>query len=577
MTVEDTTVPDHRSDSPDADTTAAAWGPVALIAGLTAIVLLVRCDRYGYFGDELYFLAAGRHLGPGYADQGPLIPLLARAATALAPGSLVALRLPSIMAAVAGVMVAAATAREFGGRRKAQALAAIAYATCPYLITQAASLSTFALDSTATATALWLLVRWTRVRRDRLLVAAAIVVAVDVQVKLLVLVPVAAAAAALTAVGPREPLRRRAFWLGMLIVAAAAAPGIAWQRQHGWPQPAMGAIIRDEQRSATGGVLGLPVQWAILTGLLGGLLALAGGWALLRRSDFHPYRFVGVTTILQALFVIGTGGRPYYIAACLPALFAAGAVAVTAPRHRRTRVAGVAAGAAPRSRPARISTAATVATPPHAAHSDAAVAVVRRPHPARIAGVAVIVVSVAIAVTVVAALPLPLSRLHRPTDTQAELSTRMRTFGTTGWSRLIDTVGAAYRALPADDRDGVGIVTQTYWQASAVEQAEIGPRVYSPDRGFAYFGVPPPDTRIVLYVTAGATGAGATAAFEAARPVARLDDPLGFPGIDRGVTVWRCERPRRPWPRLWRDLRTLTLDPGLPSAPNITTPERHSS
>ena len=55
-------------------------------------------DRYGYHRDELYFLASGQHLAWGYPDQPPLVPLVARLMSDIAPDSLVLLRLPSALA-----------------------------------------------------------------------------------------------------------------------------------------------------------------------------------------------------------------------------------------------------------------------------------------------------------------------------------------------------------------------------------------------------------------------------------------------------------------------------------------------
>jgi hypothetical protein len=72
---------------------------VGLIAGTVTVVLVAFASGYGPHRDELYFVAAGRHLAWGYADQGPLTPLLARATSVIARDSLTVLRLPSALAA----------------------------------------------------------------------------------------------------------------------------------------------------------------------------------------------------------------------------------------------------------------------------------------------------------------------------------------------------------------------------------------------------------------------------------------------------------------------------------------------
>ena len=90
--------------------------PLAALGAGTALLLLAFAGRYGYHRDELYFLRAGRELAFGYVDQPPLTPLLARLMDELVPGSLVALRLPSALAAGLLVLVTGLIAREFGGR-----------------------------------------------------------------------------------------------------------------------------------------------------------------------------------------------------------------------------------------------------------------------------------------------------------------------------------------------------------------------------------------------------------------------------------------------------------------------------
>ena len=79
------------------------------MAGAVAALLVVTSARYGYHRDELYFLVARRHPGWGYPDPPPLTPVLARMMDGLVSGSLVALRLPSALAAAAIVLPLVAT------------------------------------------------------------------------------------------------------------------------------------------------------------------------------------------------------------------------------------------------------------------------------------------------------------------------------------------------------------------------------------------------------------------------------------------------------------------------------------
>lgn len=108
---------------------AFARAPVLAIGAATAAVLAVASARGSYFFDELYFLMAGReHLAWGYFDQPPLVPALAALMDHLAPGSLLVFRLPVTLGGAAMVVLAGAIARELGGARRAQVLAAGAVA-----------------------------------------------------------------------------------------------------------------------------------------------------------------------------------------------------------------------------------------------------------------------------------------------------------------------------------------------------------------------------------------------------------------------------------------------------------------
>src|SRR5580698_8175804 len=115
---------------------------VGLIAGALAVVLIAFSARYGYHRDELYFIASGHHLAWGYPDQPPFAPFLARVMTWIAPHSLVVLRLPSAVACAASVTLTGLTARELGGNRQAQTLAAAGIAVCNFVVGSGHLLST---------------------------------------------------------------------------------------------------------------------------------------------------------------------------------------------------------------------------------------------------------------------------------------------------------------------------------------------------------------------------------------------------------------------------------------------------
>src|SRR3954447_4194481 len=101
-----------------------AAGPLAAtLVGVVAL-LMATAGRYGFHRDELYFMEAGHHLAWGYDDQPPLTPLIARIATGLFGASPAGLRVPSALAMAACVLLTALIARELGGGRRAQVVAA---------------------------------------------------------------------------------------------------------------------------------------------------------------------------------------------------------------------------------------------------------------------------------------------------------------------------------------------------------------------------------------------------------------------------------------------------------------------
>ncbi|SNY79470.1 Dolichyl-phosphate-mannose-protein mannosyltransferase [Nocardia amikacinitolerans] len=508
------TVERQQRNLAETDRPPVASTGIAVVAGISLAVLLFSASRYDYFGDELYFLAAGRHPSFGYADQGPVLPMLARLMDTLAPGSFFALRLPAVALTTLAVVLTALLAREFGGGRRAQLLAAIAYATSPFLLLQGKMLTTNAIDTVLWVIVTWLVVRWVRTRRDALLLCAALVTAVDMQVKWLIPLFWIAIAVTSLALGPRELVRRPLLWLGGAIVVLATVPTLIWQAGNGWPQLRMGEVISGEQGVLGGRLLFVPL--ALLTaGLLGAVVLVYGVWALLRNPALRPYRFLGATLLVLVAIFLVMGGRIYYMAGMYAVVLAAGAVGLV------ELTAGL------------------------------------RPSPRRLAaagGAAVVLCSTAL---VLWSTPWQHPDHIAPPADDAEAAINIGVYGEFGWPELTAAVTEAYAALAPAERATTVVLTDTYWQASALDQfaRDELPPIYSPSRGYGYFGRPDERTGTVLAV--GVPESFLRWNFDSVEPVGKVDSRLGFPGNTQDVTVWACTGSRHPWAETWPDLMHL--------------------
>src|SRR5437660_7224854 len=107
---------------------------IALLVAAKIGITMAVADRYGWHRDELYYLASSRHLSLGYVDYPPITPLLARIDQAIFPGSLPGLRLLTVLAGAALIVIAALIARELGGGRASQALAGLAVLISPLFV-----------------------------------------------------------------------------------------------------------------------------------------------------------------------------------------------------------------------------------------------------------------------------------------------------------------------------------------------------------------------------------------------------------------------------------------------------------
>src|SRR6185369_4113419 len=137
---------------------------VALLALASVAVHLASTGRFGYgfFVDELYFLACSEHLSWGFVDMPPLFPALTALVRAVCGDSLFAVRLVPTLASAGLVFLTGLLARDLGGRRFAQGLAALTVLTAPLWLALHSIHTMNALDQLFWTAGAWVVLRIVR-------------------------------------------------------------------------------------------------------------------------------------------------------------------------------------------------------------------------------------------------------------------------------------------------------------------------------------------------------------------------------------------------------------------------------
>jgi 4-amino-4-deoxy-L-arabinose transferase-like glycosyltransferase len=475
-------------------------GWVGVIAAVQFVVLVATSTRYGFHRDEMYFIVAGSHPAFGYPDQPPLVPLVCWAMHGLAPSSLLILRLPSALAAAATTILAASIAREIGGARRAQIIAAACAASAGFALAVGHFVTTTTFDLLSTTLLGWLVIRAITRGSGACLLAAGVVVGVGFEAKPQVGLVAVVVMGTLLVTGPRWPFR--SWWLAGGVAAAIvlALPYAIWQQQHGWPQL---TVARNIAGSAEGGRAGfVPFQLVMVSPVLIPVW-IAGLLAPFRRAALRGLRFIPLTYAVLAVAYLAGNGKAYYLASLYPLLLGLGA-------------------------------------PPTAEWTNRV-----RSHARLLASAVVLsaLISAVIALPILPETALQGSIVMAVNPDQGE---------TVGWPRFIDTVSKAWKRIPAAEREHTAIFTGNYGEAGAIDllgHSHGLPRAYSGHNGFSEWGQPAaPDTYAL--VIGYDSGQDAAPYFDRCRTLATVNDGVGLDNDEQGLPLLLC-RPTASWSSLW--------------------------
>ncbi|MBV8723303.1 MAG: glycosyltransferase family 39 protein [Candidatus Eremiobacteraeota bacterium] len=417
-----------------------------IFAVVTELLHFGTAWRYGYFRDELYFIACSKHLAWGYVDQPPLVA--AAAYLSAASGyQLLLLRLLPIVAAALTVYLSVAIAHELGGGRFAQTLAGCATMLAPAYLLLGNTLTTTSFEPLTWTLVIYACVRIVSnaERRDPkharqwwMLLAAAVVAGAYAKYSIALL----AAGLFVGLLATRERVIFRSVWplIALLTIAVALFPNLAWQAEHGWPivevlrgdavhRPGFQNGVTLEYRSLATNAGAFALEQLLYLNPLAAPVWIAGLIAPFVLRSIRDLRFVGIGYAVVFAVAVALGAKGYYVVGIYGALFAIGAVAIErAPRW---------------------------------------------------AGATLFAAMFALAL---AALPLALPVL--PVDGLVAYS---KTFGLTGsdgqparliqpifaeefgWQRLARDVASVYHQLPADTRKRTAVYADTYADAGAID------------------------------------------------------------------------------------------------------------
>jgi hypothetical protein len=318
---------------------ASAEALVLYIAGAKLLLHLLTATRYGIFRDEMYYFACSEHMAWGYVDHPPGTVLVAWIARHLFGHSLIGLRLLPAIAGAALVWLTGRLAREMGGGRFAQVLAALAILPVPFYLILHHWLTNNAFEPLIWMGCIWCVLRAINSGEDKYWLWFGVLAGVGFETKYSIAFLLAGVLAGVLLTPNRRFIRSRYLWLGVLACALIALPNFLWQVRNHFPFLELMHNIRMENRDVVRGPIAFildqpgnmnPILFPLW---LGGLI-----W-LFVAPGARRYRVLGWTFVVTLGLFIVLKGKNYYVAPVYPMLFAAGATGFERLTSCRSRVA----------------------------------------------------------------------------------------------------------------------------------------------------------------------------------------------------------------------------------------------
>ncbi len=480
------------------------------LAAATVLLHLLTGGRYGFHRDELATLDDARHLAWGYVAYPPVTPFFGRISLLFFGTSLVGFRLFAFVVQAIAVVLTGLMAREMGGTRRAQLVAAVA--AVPFCLGGGAVMQYVSFDYLCWVLAAYFVMRLLKSEDARWWLAIGGIIGLGMLTKYTMGFFALGIAAAAVLTDVRRFLKSKWLWYGIVLSILLFLPNLIWQTQNGFISLDFLKNIheRDVRIGRTADFL--PGQVSLT--LLGLAIWVAGLYACLFSQRLKRFRMIGWMYLVPLLLFVIAKGRAYYLAGAYPMLYAAGSVQgeqwlLTLRRGRAYLAWGIA-------------WTALVAD-----------------------------IAVAFAITLPVA-PINSAWWRVSSKMQGDFVEEI------GWPELVETAGKIRDTLPADDRARLGILAGNYGEAGAINLygPQYGlPRAISGINSFWQrgYGNPPPETLIVIGLSRRLVDKNFASCELAGHTWNRY-------GVENEETkdhpdIFVCRGIKRSWPEFWKDFR----------------------
>ena len=456
------------------DGTAIAVG----IAVGTVVVHVATGARYGFDRDELMLLEDARHLAWGYVAYPPMTAFFVRVALELFGTSLVGFRFFAALVQAVALVLTGLMAKEMGGGRWAQVVAALAGA--PFCLGAGALMQYISFDYVCWVWVAYCVVRLLGGGEVRWWIGIGAGIGLGMMAKYTMAFLAVGVVVGVLLTDVRRHWKSKWLWTGAGVALVILLPNLIWQTRRNFVSLEFLRFLHE--RDVGTGVTDWFLAEQLELTLMAFPLAAAGLWFCLFSDEGKRYRMVGWMYAMPLALFLVMRGRDYYLAPAYPMLYAAGAAWVEKWMIRQREA----------SKEAKKQGSQGVSEAGPDANADTRTRWIR----------SAIWAVLAVDVVVAGAVALPLAPVN---SAWWKFAAKVDVVfpEEIGWPEFVETVAQVRDQLPASERGGLGVLAGNYGELGALNlygEKYALPRAISGvnsswERGY---GLPAPETLIVV-------------------------------------------------------------------------------